>query len=119
LECLASAGAASQRGDKGSEILTDIQRHFGVRKHTPNWTRQLFVANLADPAPPGIVNRQSEARPEHCARLVGKPASGEVDAAKLCFSKAAARRERCLIRGGDNSREGAFEILYDLGTKSG
>jgi hypothetical protein len=119
LKGLASAGAATQRGHEGGKIITHVHRHLGVRTHTPDRTRKCLIAQLGDPAPPGIVNGKREARPKNRTGLFGEKASRKINAAKFSFSNAAANLEQCLVRGADNCGKGALETVDDFRTKSG
>jgi hypothetical protein len=82
-----------QRGEECAQIIGNGHRHLRVRKNTPHGTRQILVAHLRNPAPPGVVNRHREAWLEHGAWLLRKARSGKIDMPQFGVRKTRAARE--------------------------
>jgi hypothetical protein len=76
------------------------------------------VANLGDPAPPGIVNRQRQRGSEYRRRFLLKPAPGEIKTAEIRVREPAAGAEQRFQLRGDDSRVGTFETLDHIGAKT-
>jgi hypothetical protein len=86
-------GLFVQHGHERLQIVTDVHRDFGARKHAPHRTRQPLVADFRNPAPSAVVHRDRQARLEHRARFFGKAASRKIDVAEVGVREARARRE--------------------------
>ncbi|HLZ96546.1 MAG TPA: hypothetical protein VKP66_01290 [Steroidobacteraceae bacterium] len=87
-----------ERPQEGGQIITDIRGHFRVRQNAPDRPRQVLITHFGDPAPLGIIDRKSKRGPEDRVRFLHKPATSEVDAAKLGAGETTAATQQIFHR---------------------